>query len=125
MKNIIYIIVSLLIYMTSEFSFACSNCKIKIKRDNFLAASGIPFKKLMTDSMHIMDLEMDKVDFEKKNEEVFLRFMIAHHQGAIDMANSLLVHSKDLNLQNYAKSIISSQYNEIVYMKTFLEKYAK
>ncbi len=125
MKNIIYVLGTLIIFFNSEHASACSSCKIKTQSSNFVASSAIPFKELMTNSMHIMDSEMDKVDLENKEEEVFLRMMIAHHQGAIDMANSLIVHSKDINLQNYARSIISSQYNELIYMKMLLKKYAK
>jgi hypothetical protein len=47
----------------------------------------------------------------------FVRMMIPHHQGAIDMARALLRHEPDERLRRLAQSIIVEQEQEIIYMR--------
>jgi hypothetical protein len=47
----------------------------------------------------------------------FVRMMIPHHQGAIDMARVLLKHEPDERLRRLAQSIIGEQDQEIAYMR--------
>ena len=47
----------------------------------------------------------------------FIRMMIPHHQGAIDMALALLKHEPDERLRRLAQSIIVEQAQEIIYMR--------
>jgi hypothetical protein len=51
-------------------------------------------------------------------ERDFLRMMIPHHQGAIDMARVLLKYGHDERLKRLAQSIIVEQAQEIAYMRT-------
>lgn len=92
---------------------------------NFVASSAIPFPKLMQQSMDIMDVAMSRVDMKAKPEKAFLEMMMAHHLGAVHMANTIIVHSKDENLRNFAISIVMTQKNEIELMKTMLSKQNK
>ena len=48
----------------------------------------------------------------------FMRMMIPHHQGAIDMALVLLKYGRDERLRRLAQSIIIEQGQEIAYMRT-------
>ena len=48
----------------------------------------------------------------------FVRMMIPHHQGAIDMALVLLKYGRDERLRRLAQSIIVEQGQEIAYMHT-------
>jgi len=50
----------------------------------------------------------------------FMRMMIPHHQGAIDMALVQLKYGRDEKLKRLAQSIIVEQGQEIAYMRTFL-----
>jgi uncharacterized protein (DUF305 family) len=51
----------------------------------------------------------------------FVRMMIPHHQGAIDMARVLLKYGQDERLKRLAQSIIVEQGQEITYMRTLLD----
>jgi uncharacterized protein (DUF305 family) len=51
----------------------------------------------------------------------FLRMMIPHHQGAIDMARLLLKYGHDDKLKRLAQSLIVEQTQEIAYMRTLLD----
>jgi uncharacterized protein (DUF305 family) len=51
----------------------------------------------------------------------FVRMMIPHHQGAIDMALVLLKYGQDERLKRLAQSIIVEQGQEITYMRTLLD----
>ena len=55
----------------------------------------------------------------------FLRGMIPHHQGAIDMAKVALKHSKNPEIRKLAQDIIDAQEKEIAWMKDWLAKNGK
>ena len=50
----------------------------------------------------------------------FMRMMIPHHQGAIDMALLQLKYGRDEKLKRLAQSIIDEQGQEIAYMRMLL-----
>lgn len=51
----------------------------------------------------------------------FMRMMIPHHQGAVDMARVLLKYGHDEKLKRLAQSIIVEQGQEVAYMRTLLD----
>ena len=57
----------------------------------------------------------------EKYEEVFLREMIVHHVGAVQMAKELKKQTKRPELQTFANDIIEVQSQEIKMMETWLE----
>jgi uncharacterized protein (DUF305 family) len=54
----------------------------------------------------------------------FVRGMIPHHQGAIDMAKVVLAHGKDGAIRKLAEDVIKAQEAEIAMMKDWLTKNA-
>lgn len=55
----------------------------------------------------------------------FAQSMIAHHQGAIDMANIQLQYGQDSAMRQLAEAIISAQTAEIAMMNDWLKRQAK
>ena len=53
-------------------------------------------------------------------DELFLKSMIAHHQGAIEMAQ-MVVDSNNVEAQALGKAIIASQSEQITYMESLLQ----
>lgn len=55
-------------------------------------------------------------------DEAFVRGMIPHHQGAVDMSRIQLRHGGDPQLRSLAERIIRSQETEIKEMRDWLRK---
>ena len=53
-------------------------------------------------------------------DKAFLTEMIVHHEGAVDMAKSVLINAKHSELKTMANAIITAQTGEIEQMKTWL-----
>ena len=55
----------------------------------------------------------------------FVLGMVAHHQGAIDMAKIVSVFGRDPKIRELAQNVIKAQESEITMMKTWLIENAK
>jgi hypothetical protein len=55
----------------------------------------------------------------------FVRGMIPHHQGAVDMAKIVLAFGKDAELRKLAQEIVAAQEKEIAFMQEWLKKSGK
>jgi hypothetical protein len=86
----------------------------------FAISSDVPFETLMARAMARMHAGMDAVRFTGRPDQDFLRLMIPHHQGAIDMARIALLHTEDPRIRNLAQSIVTEQQYEIDLMRSLL-----
>ena len=65
------------------------------------------------------------IRFSGNTDVDFIKGMMPHHQGAIDMAKIELEHGKDPKVRKLAREIIKAQNTEIAFMKAWLAKNAK
>jgi uncharacterized protein (DUF305 family) len=68
-----------------------------------------------------MHADMD-VAYSGNPDADFLRGMIPHHQGAVDMARIVLEHGQDPEVKAFAEKIIAAQEAEITWMKDWLAR---
>jgi uncharacterized protein (DUF305 family) len=71
-----------------------------------------------------MHKDMD-IRFSGNADTDFVRGMIPHHQGAVDMAKIVLANGKDPELRKLASEIIAAQEKELSFMRDWLKKNAK
>jgi uncharacterized protein (DUF305 family) len=88
--------------------------------------SGMP--EHVQENMNKMRITMPAMEQGMMNEDADVAFacgMIAHHHGAIDMAQVLLDHGDDLQMRALAQEIMDAQVGEIQQMTQWLGKQGK
>ncbi|MFB3916431.1 MAG: DUF305 domain-containing protein [Terriglobales bacterium] len=78
----------------------------------------------MQASMARMHEGMAAVRPSGNNDLDFVRLMLPHHQGAIDMAKAELLYGKDPQMRRLAQEIIADQQSEIDLMQLWLKQHA-
>ncbi|WP_111413494.1 CopM family metallochaperone [Billgrantia lactosivorans] len=64
-----------------------------------------------------------QTEFSGDADADFAQGMIAHHQGAIDMANVVLAHGEDEAIRDLAREIIETQEEEIAFLQDWLAQH--
>ena len=88
----------------------------------FIASTEKPFDQLMADAMNVMHGNMHNAEYSGDADQDFVTMMISHHQGAIDMAKTLLLYGKDPQMRRLAQEIITDQQSEIQLMQLWLKQ---
>jgi len=73
-------------------------------------------------SMEKMHMAMGAVQRSGNSDVDFVRLMLPHHQAAIDMAKTQLLHGKDAQMRRLAQEIITDQQLEIELMQHWLKQ---
>jgi uncharacterized protein (DUF305 family) len=92
---------------------------------SFAASTAKPFAALMNDAMLLMDDGMRRAPMNGNSDHDFIAMMVPHHQGAIDMAKSVLLYTNDPEIRNLALGIITEQQNEIRQMQAWLQQHSE
>ncbi|RXT55487.1 DUF305 domain-containing protein [Bosea sp. Tri-44] len=88
------------------------------------AASDTPATQAYKAANDKMHKEMG-VAFSGDPDVDFVRGMIPHHRGAVDMAKVVLAHGKDPELRKLAEAVITEQEKEIAFMREWRKKRGK
>ena len=73
-------------------------------------------------SMDKMHMAMEAVMRSGNADVDFVRLMLPHHQAAIDMAKTQLLHGTDAQMRRLAQEIITDQQSEIELMQRWLKQ---
>jgi hypothetical protein len=74
-------------------------------------------------SMDKMHMAMEAVAYSGNSDVDFVRLMLPHHQAAVDMAKTQLLHGKDHQMRRLAQEIITDQQLEIELMQLWLKQH--
>ena len=88
------------------------------------AAQSDATKAYMT-AMNAMHAPMMQAVQDSDPDAAFVKGMIPHHRGAIDMARVVLQHGKDEQAKKWANDVIREQQREITEMQEWLKKRGK
>ena len=78
-----------------------------------------PSTRAFMEVNNVMHRDMN-IAFSGDADNDFVRGMIPHHQGAVDMAKVLLEYGTDPDLQKLGQEIIAAQEVEIAFMEQWL-----
>ncbi len=73
-------------------------------------------------TMQAMNDELDELSGDEF-DEAFLGMMIAHHEGAVDMAELALERAKHSEIKELSRDIIAAQNKEITDMTAWMMKW--
>ena len=127
------------LFLITAFGGACSS---QSSSTNGNSHSGMNHNSTNSNSMNSSSMNSNSTDHQNMNHEgmdhsemksspnaaaapfdlQFLDTMIAHHQGAIDMAKMAETKANRAELKSLAKNIIAAQEKEIAEMKSWREK---
>ncbi|MYZ49209.1 DUF305 domain-containing protein [Rhizobiales bacterium L72] len=82
-----------------------------------------PVSRAYAEANARMHAAMD-IEFTGNPDHDFAQGMIAHHKGAIAMAEVLLAHGSDPELKKFAEDVISAQTAEVRFLEDWLAKNA-
>jgi uncharacterized protein (DUF305 family) len=77
----------------------------------------------LMESMEKMHVAMTSIERTGDSDVDFVRLMLPHHEGAIDMAKAQLMHGKDPQMRRLAQEIITDQQSEIELMQLWLKQH--
>lgn len=85
---------------------------------------GSPSTRAFEDANARMHKDM-AIQYSGDADVDFVRSMIPHHQGAIDMAKIELAHGKNPEIRKLAEAVIKAQEAEIAEMQAWLKAHGK
>ncbi|TDD96146.1 DUF305 domain-containing protein [Flavobacterium cellulosilyticum] len=114
-------IILLLFFQLAVSSLYAQHNELEMKKHSSSdTLSQSKYAKEYSKIMIEMHTKMSSVATTMNDDLDFLKEMIPHHQGAIDMAKAILQGTKDKRIQNLALGIITEQQNEINIMKQLI-----
>ena len=102
----------------------CAGARAQTPPANPPPPAASPADKELMDDMAKMNAGMN-VAMTGDPDRDFVAMMLAHHQGAVEMAHTELHYGKDEQLRALARQIIAAQDKEIAFMRRWQTKHGE
>jgi uncharacterized protein (DUF305 family) len=114
-SNTIIIVIFAIVAITGLGFYALNHNEGVMMNDNnsVISSDAKTSRVTVTTNKNSSDYRMMAAVSGEKYDRLFLANMIAHHQGAIDMANLALTNAKHQEVKDLATAIFSAQTKEI------------
>ena len=108
----------------NRFSMIASLCLLSVFLCiTLLAANGEQHTEHCAERKSMLLKMMDSISLDASVSGDFLRQMIPHHQGAVEMAEYEIKYGKSPEMIRLARKIVTAQQQEIAEMETMLKNY--
>ena len=117
LKNNTRFFIAVLLLFLNSFTYAQhSGMDMEVKKSNTK-------ENIYLAMMDTMMINMDTVKMNRYADLDFMRMMIPHHQGAIEMSLYEIKHGRNFEMKQLAKSIIAEQNIEIDQMGLWVKHF--